>query len=256
MRTTVAVARAVAWRTLHNFFLNPALIVPSVAFPLMFFTAFAGGLSTISKVPNFNYAPGYTAFQFAFVLIQSAAFGGVFTGFSIARDFETGFARRLLLAAPRRLGILGGYAAAAAVRTLFTVCLIFAVALITGMRVDGGGVDLLGLLGLAAMVNVAATMWAAGVALRIRSIQGGPAMQMPVFLVLFLAPVYVPLPLLSGWIHAVASVNPATAFFEAARSLLAGGAAHVLVAFGAGACLAALFAVWAVRGLRKAEAAG
>ena len=33
-------------------------------------------------------------------------------------------------------------------------------------------------------------------------------MQMPVFLVLFLAPVYVPLALLSGWVHAVAHGQP------------------------------------------------
>jgi ABC-type multidrug transport system permease subunit len=256
MKGIIAVARAVAWRTIHNFFLNPTLLIPSLAFPLLFFTAFAGGLSTISRVPNFNYAPGYTAFQFAFVLIQASAFGGVFTGFSIARDFETGFARRLLLAAPQRVGILVGYAMAAAVRTMFTVILIFLVAVVTGMHVDGNGIDLFGLVGLALIVNVCATMWASGVALRIRSIQGGPAMQMPIFLLLFLAPVYVPLPLLSGWIHAVASVNPATAFLEAGRSLLAGDTAHVLVALGAGAALVVLFSIWALRGLRKAEMAG
>ena len=64
---------------------------------------------------------------------------------------------------------------------------------------------------LAILVNLAATLWAGGVAMRVRSIQGGPLMQFPVFLILFLAPVYVPLDLLSGWIHAVASVNPVTA---------------------------------------------
>ena len=57
----------------------------------------------------------------------------------------------------------------------------------------------------------------AGVALRVRSIQGGPLMQFPTFLGLFLAPVYVPLDLLSGWIHAIASINPITALLEAGR---------------------------------------
>ena len=61
------------------------------------------------------------------------------------------------------------------------------------MQIDGSGVDLFGLFGLALLVNMAATLWAAGVAMRFRSIQGGPLMQMPVFLILFLAPVYVPL---------------------------------------------------------------
>ena len=44
-----------------------------------------------------------------FVFLQSAAFGGVFTGFAVARDFQSGFARRLLLGAPRRGGIIAGY---------------------------------------------------------------------------------------------------------------------------------------------------
>src|SRR5207244_3787013 len=91
------VARAVAWRTLHNVFTNPSLFIPSLVFPLFFFTAFAGGLSSIQHVPGFDYKEGYTAFQFVFVLLQSAAFGGVFTGIGIARAFESGFARRLLL---------------------------------------------------------------------------------------------------------------------------------------------------------------
>jgi ABC-2 type transport system permease protein len=90
-----SVALAVARRTIHNVFHNPALILPSVIFPLFFFVAFAGGLSAVEDVPAFDYEPGYTAFQFVFVLLQSSAFGGVFTGFGIARDFEMGFGRRL-----------------------------------------------------------------------------------------------------------------------------------------------------------------
>ena len=112
------IALAVAWRSIHNFLTNPAFLVPAIVFPLFFFVAFAGGLSAIANVPGFDFPSGYTAFQFVFVLLQSAAFGGVFTGFGIARDFETGFARRYLLAAANRSGIVAGYALAALVRAL------------------------------------------------------------------------------------------------------------------------------------------
>ena len=44
--------------------------------------------------------------------------------------------------------------------------------------------------------------------MRFRTMQAGPVMQMPVFLMLFFAPVYVPLALLDGWIEAVATLNP------------------------------------------------
>jgi ABC-2 type transport system permease protein len=253
---TLAVARGVAWRTLHNVFTNPSLLVPSIVFPLFFFTAFAGGLSRVQDVPGFNYAEGYTAFQFVFVLLQSAAFGGVFTGFGIARDFESGFARRLLLAAPSRTGILLGYGIAALARWLVTAVVLTTVALVVGMNVGGSGVDLFGLYTLAVIVNAAALLWAAGVAMRLRTMQAGPIMQMPVFLVLFFAPVYVPLALLTGWIHGIATVNPLTRVLEAGRGFLAGSPTEVGAAFGAAFALAAAFSFWALRGLRKAEAAG
>jgi ABC-type multidrug transport system permease subunit len=251
-----SVTMAVAWRTVHNFLTNPALFLPGLVFPLFFFTAFAGGLSTISKVPGFDFPTGYTAFQFVFVLLQSAAFGGVFTGFGIARDFELGFGQRLMLAAPNRAGIVAGYAVAALIRALFTWTVLVVVALIAGMQIDGDGVDLFGLFGLAVLVNIAATMWATGVALRVRTIQGGPLMQLPTFMILFLAPVYVPLDLLSGWIHAVASVNPVTALLEAGRGFIAGEPAVVAGAFAAAIILAGLLTLWAWGGLRSAEAAG
>jgi ABC-2 type transport system permease protein len=94
------------------------------------------------------------------------------------------------------------------------------------------------------------------VAFRFRSIQAGPLMQTPVFLILFLAPVYVPLGLLKGWIHAVASVNPATAFLDAGRGLISGVHDHTALAFVCALALSILFAVWLLRGLRAAENAG
>ena len=251
-----SVTLGIAWRTLHNFFHNPTLFVPALLFPLFFFTAFAGGLSEISNAPGFDYVAGYTAFQFVFVLLQASAFSGVFTGFGMARDFESGMGRRLMLAAPNRRAIIAGYALSALARAVFIWVLLTAIALASGMQVGGGAVDLVGLYTLAAIVNVAAAMWAAGVALRFRSLQAGPLMQTPTFLILFTAPVYVPVDLLSGWVEAVARVNPITAVLEEARDLIAGGSANALPAFGAAGALAVLFLGWALLGLRRAEAAG
>jgi ABC-2 type transport system permease protein len=250
------VASAVAWRSIHKIATTPALLLPSVIFPMFFFVAFAGGLSNIGNVPGFDFPSGYTAFQFVFVLLQASAFGGVFTGFGIASDFERGFARRLLLAAPNRFGIIAGYAISAATRTTFVGILIFVVGLLTGMQVGGDGVDLFGLIVLAYLVSLAATLWSAGIAMRLRSMQAGPLMQMPVFLVLFLAPVYVPLTLLSGWVHAVAKVNPFTPLIETGRDFMAGTGPNPALAYGIGVGLVLAFGFWAVGGLRSAESAG
>jgi ABC-2 type transport system permease protein len=252
-RDFTAVAGAVLRRNLIHAFKNPALLIPSVIFPLLFFTAFAGGLSNVSNIPGFDFPSGYTAFQFVFVFLQSAAFGGVFTGFAAAADFESGFGRRLLLGAPRRGGIIAGYGLAAMARWTFTATIVTVVALLVGMEIDGNPVQLLGLVSLALLLNATAVLWGTGMALRFQSLQAGPAMQIPVFLILFMAPVYVPLHLIKGWVNTAASYNPATALLEAGRGFLSAQPAVVGLAYLSGVGLVALGLVWAVTGLRRAE---
>jgi ABC-2 type transport system permease protein len=256
MRRFLNVTQAVAWRSIHNTVVNPAILVPSIVFPLFFLIAFAGGLSRIADVPNFNYPPGYTAFQFVFVFLQSAAFGGVFTGFAIARDFDSGFARRLLLAAPQRSGIIAGYTIGALLRWALTGTVVTLAALIAGMNVSGNGIQLAGLVGLGIVLNLAAALWACGVAMFLRTEQAGALIQMPVFVLLFLAPVYVPLPLLTGWIHDIANINLVTDVLEAGRGLLAGSPVKVGLAFTGLAITTVLMVAFARRGLASAERAG
>ena len=249
-----AVAWAVAGRQVYKYFANPAFLAPAF-FPLFFFVAFAGGLTRVGDVPGFDYAAGYVAFQYVWALLQAVAMGGAFTGFSIAGDFENGFARRLMLAASNRQGIILGYTIASLVRATLTGALVTVIALLTGMPMSGG-FDLFGLIGLAILVNVAATLFGAGVAMLLRTQQAGPVIRTPIFLVLFLAPVFVPLNLLSGWLEAIARLNPFTTILDAARGLLAGAPTNVLPAYAIGAALVAVFALWAVYALRRAEKTG
>ena len=253
MRRFWQVTSAVGWRSIHKVFTTPALLLPSIVFPMFFFVAFAGGLSNVANVPGFDFPSGYTAFQFVFVFLQAAAFGGVFTGFSAAADFESGFGRRLLLGAPRHEGILAGYALAAIARFLLTGTVVTVAALLSGMEVDGNPAQLLGLLSLALLVNLTATLWGTGMALRFQTLQAGPAMQIPVFLILFMAPVYVPLGLIEGWVNHAASYNPLTAVIEAGRGFLSGQPETVGLAYLAGFALVAVGLVWALTGLRRAE---
>jgi ABC-2 type transport system permease protein len=256
VRRYLSVAGGLSWRLLHTLVTNPLLFLPPMLMPVFFFTAFAGGLSAVSNVPGFDYGPGYTSFIFAFVLCQSAAFGGVFSGFSIAADFQFGFGRRLLLATPHRTALILGYGIVALIRAMVTLTAVTLIGLAVGMNIDGGGLDVFGMYGLAAIINVTGLLFAAGVALRFRSLQSTPLMQVPVFLFLFLAPVYVPRQLLGGWVHAVAPFNPATHVMETVRDLLAGAGSEYLATLGIVAALLAAVFVFAITGLRRAEAAG
>ncbi|MBA2510683.1 MAG: ABC transporter permease [Rubrobacter sp.] len=248
------IAWAVAGRQTYKYFTNPAFLAPAL-FPLFFFVAFAGGLTRVGDLPGFDYAAGYIAFQYVWALLQAVTMGGAFTGFSIASDFENGFARRLMLAASNRYGIILGYTLASLVRAFMTGTLVTVLALITGMPITGG-FDFFGLIALAILANVAATLFGAGIAMMLRTQQAGPVIRTPIFLVLFLAPVFVPLNLLTGWIETVARLNPFTAILDASRGFMAGDPQNVLPAFATSAVLILVLSLWAVLGLRSAEKAG
>ena len=256
MRRVLNVALAIAYRQTTVLLKNPSLFLPPMLFPLMNFMAFAAGLSRLRHVPGFDFHGGYTAFTFVFVLLQSAAFGGVFAGFGVARDFERGFAKRLLVSAPQRGGIIMGYALASMLRWAMIAIVLTIVALLAGMHIGGNGIDLFGLYGLAIIFNLTGLMWACGVAMRFRSVQAGPLMQTPVFMALFLAPVYVPLHLLRGWIHSVARFNPITFLLESERGFIEGEPTKVATAFALALAMLVCFGVWARLGLRRAERAG
>jgi ABC-2 type transport system permease protein len=249
-------ALAVARRNVSAAVRDPALWVPPIAFPVFSLIALAGGLSRLDQLPGFGYPAGYTAFQFGFSVVQVACFGGVFLGLAVAGDFESGFMRRLMLASGWREAILLGYTLAALGRFVITMAIVFLIAVAGGMQVLGDAGDLAMLLALGLLITAASFLFAAGVAMRVRSLDAGGFMLMPIFTLLFLAPVYVPATLLSGWLGAAASVNPMTAFLEGSRSLLAGGTGGVTGAIALAVVGALLLLAYAVRGLRKAQTAG
>jgi hypothetical protein len=86
------VAQGVAWRTLKNVVTTPSILLPSLLFRCSCSPRSRAG-SQVEDLPGFDFDDGYTTFQFVFVLLQSAAFGGVFTGFG-RLGLEGGFARR------------------------------------------------------------------------------------------------------------------------------------------------------------------
>ena len=90
----------------------------------------------------------------------------------------------------------------------------------------------MGLYSLALLMNAFAMLFGTGVAMRLRTMQAGPLIQMPAFLLLFLAPVWVPYDLLTGWVQAAAAVNPLTLVLDTERGFLVGDPVKVLPAFG------------------------
>ena len=235
MSAFVDVSRALAWRNVRSFARAAGLTLLPMMIPLIFFATFAGGFGRFGNLPGFDerFPAGYTSFQFVFIWLQGCAFQGMFSGFVIARDFESGFAKRLMLAAPSRAGIVAGYVASrAATRGRRRVDPLRRRAASPGCAFNGSVVEIARPdPRRASCSRRSLRLWAAGIALRFRTIQAGPLMQMPIFVVIFLSPVFVPLALLKGWIKSAARVNPFTVFIEQGRNFIAGtrpeGAARV-----------------------------
>jgi ABC-2 type transporter len=249
---SIAVTIGVSRRSAIKIIKNPVMAAAPLAVPLFMFAAFAGAMTAVGKTPGFDYY-NYTAFIFVFVLYQAMVFVGIFTGIEMSGDFGTGFGDRMMLAAPQRLAIVGGYLVFTLGRGVFSIALIWAIALLTGMPVRGDALQIAALVVLALMLGVATTLWAAGLALRARSITAAALIFMSSFVVLFMTPDFVPRHLIGGWLHTAASINPLTPAMESGRGLIANTPADPELAFGLTGALILVFMVWAVRGMRAAE---
>jgi ABC-2 type transport system permease protein len=249
---SLSVASGIALRGARKLLKDPAKAVTPMLTPLLFLIAFTGALSALQSTRGFGYYD-YTAFQFVLVLYMAAMFVGVFTAFEIAIDYQSGMGNRLMLASPRRMAIITGYLIVALGRGLVAVVAVWAVALAIGMPVRGGVPEIAGLVVLALLLNLATTLYGAGIALRFQSTASGVLILIPVFMVMFTTPVFSPREDLSGWLHAVASVNPLTALVEAGRGFLADDPVSVGLAFAVSGALLIAFSAWAARGMQRAE---
>lgn len=250
-----SVVHYVAWRNLKVLFRKPELLFPAIMLPVFFLIAFTGSTSAVDKVGEFS-TPDYTGFQYVFALCQAAAFTGAMGGFALAEDWETGFMRRLFVTSQNRMAIVVGYAIAMLVRGAIPVLVLTGVAVGIGMGVDGNPLQMVALYGLVTLLLLAALFWAAGLAMRMRSFAAAQAMVLPIFLLLFLAPVFVPLALLKGWLHAVAVGNPLTRILESGRGFLGGHYIDVQWAYLCAGGGFLILAIWAYLGTRKAEKIG
>ena len=101
----------------------------------------------------------------------------------------------------------------------------------------------------------AAAFWATGVALRTRTIQSAPIMQIAVFLSVFLSVAYTPREAQTGWLAGVADYNPMTFVLEAARGAELTGVRwdDLWPGLASLAGMLAVLGVWAFRGLGQLD---
>jgi ABC-2 type transport system permease protein len=246
-----AVTAKLAGRSLMLIPRVPSTFIPSLVFPIVLVVSFSGAFSALVRLPGFP-VPKMIDWMLPMAIVQGAAFAGITTGLGVARDLEGGFFDRLRLAPVRPTALVTGPLLAAAGRAVPPFVIVLALGLVSGARLPGGVAGALSLLVAAVGVAIVAGGWAVGLALRIKSMQAAPLMQVGVFLLIFLSTAQVPLAVMTGWLHTVARFNPMTAVLALSRQGFIG---HVtwhdswpgLVALLVGSVL---FTLFAVRGLR------
>ena len=215
MSTGLAMVRALAFRGLNEVVRVPGAAIPSVLAPTIFLLGFVSIFGNLTALPGFT-ADDFTSFVLPVVLLQGAGFTGAATGVNLARDIEQGWFDRLLASPAPRPVLLAGMIASASVRALLpsTVLLIVAFAM---------GADFPGLLGLLVAVGfvsafaAVAAAWGIVLALRFKTQSAAPLMQAGTFMAVMFTTSYAPLELLTGWLRAVATLNPVTRVIEAVR---------------------------------------
>jgi ABC-2 type transport system permease protein/oleandomycin transport system permease protein len=208
-------------RNLHRLVRVPTLIAFATAQPVMFvllFTyAFGGAIHAPGVERYIDYAlPG--------IWVLAIAFGASQTGVALADDLSTGMIDRFRALPMARSAVLAGRVTADAVRNLFVLALMTAVATAIGFRFHAGPAAALAAIGLALTVGIAFSWIFALLGLLVRDPESaGIGGLLAVIPLIFTSSTFVPVATFPGWLQAFATVNPLTVTVDALRALCLGG---------------------------------
>jgi ABC-2 type transport system permease protein len=212
-------ARRSVMRTLRQ----PAMVIPSLLFPLMLFSINAGGLDSATLLPGFP-TDSYLQFALAIPFVQGALFSANSAGTNIANDIESGFLNRLSLTPLRRVALLMGQLAGILALGLIQAVTFLVVGVVAGAGIDAGVAGALVIVALSLLISLAFGCIGAFVALRSGSGEAVQGIFPLLFAALFLSSMALPRDLIeTDWFREVATYNPVSYMLEAIRSLVITG---------------------------------
>jgi ABC-2 type transport system permease protein len=248
VRQVLLLARRSVVRTLRQ----PAMVVPSLVFPLLLLAINSSGLESTTRLPGFP-TDSYFQFALAIAFVQGALFSANSAGTNIASDIESGFLNRLSLTPLGRVALLMGQLTGILALGLIQALTFVAVGLVFGEGVEAGvgGVCVMVLLSL--VISLAFGCIGAFVALRAGNGEAVQSVFPLFFAALFLSSMALPRDLIEiGWFRTVADWNPVSYMLEGFRSLVIEGwnGEALALGFGCSAGLAAIALAAAASALR------
>ena len=175
----------IARRSVRRTLRQPALVVPTIVFPLFLLAVNAAGLDSATKLPGFP-SDNYLSFALTVCFMQGALFAATTAGAELATDIESGFLNRLSLTPMRGVAVLVGQLAGAVVVSLMASVIYLTVGLAAGADIASGVPGALVLLVLAGLVGVAFGALGLLMALRTGSAEAVQGLFPLLFVVFFL----------------------------------------------------------------------
>jgi len=208
---------SVALRALRLITREPEAILPALVIPLFFFIVNVGALQKFVESvapPGFSYK----AFQLPLAIITAVT--GVSRANSLVTDIQDGYFDRLLLTPIRRVSLLVGLMVADFVLVIALTIPVLILGFIIGVRFETGPPGILVFILLSGFWGLVFTGFPYAIALK----TGNPAAVNSSFLLFFpftfLTTAFLPKEALTGWLAAIATVNPVTYILAALRSLI------------------------------------
>ena len=219
VRQVGVLARRSVVRTLRQ----PAMVVPSVLFPLILLSIYASGLDSATDLPGFP-TDSYLQFALAITFVQGALFSANSAGGNIASDIESGFMNRLALTPLRRFALMLGQLAGIVALGLIQAITFLTVGLAFGAGIEAGVAGALVIVVFSLLVSLAFGCIGAFVALRAGSSEAVQGVFPLFFAALFLSSMSMPRDLIENdWFRTVADWNPVSYMLECIRSLMIDG---------------------------------
>jgi ABC-2 type transport system permease protein len=209
-------ARRSVVRTLRQ----PAMVVPSLLFPLLLLSINSSGLATATHLPGF---PTSSYFQFALAIpfVQGALFSANSAGTNIAGDIETGFLNRLSLTPLRRVSLMLGQLTGIVALGLIQALTFLLVGLVFGDGIAAGPAGAVVIVLLSLTISLAFGGVGAVIALRSGTAEAVQASFPLFFAALFLSSMSLPRNLIeTDWYQTLATWNPVSYMIEGIRSLV------------------------------------
>lgn len=207
-------------RNLVSISRTPEALLPPLAISLFFLVIYNSTLGTAAGfIPDLG-GNSYLGFILPLSIVSSSLSGAGIAAQNLVRDIENGYFDKLLLTPISRASLLLGPILAGALILGLQAAIVLGVGVLLGLNPSTGLPGLFVVIALAVLLGTGFAGFTVSAALGSGSAAATQGASFIFFPLTFLAPTFVPLELLSGWLKTAATFNPITYVLEGMRDLI------------------------------------